>query len=62
MKCPRQEAFNVQLSNLLKLATEIGGDHFSQDELGEKIDRLSELKKIFINLWCPILKEYEPFE
>lgn len=60
MKCPRQQAFAKKLDELLYLSRDIGRDHFSYDELARKEDHLHELRAIFVNNWCPILKEYEP--
>jgi len=59
MKCPRQIAFHRQLAILLDLAQDLGRDHFSVDEWDKKADELGNLKAIFINKWCPALKEYE---
>lgn len=62
MKCPRQEVFARQLKEIIDLSRDLGRDHFSVDEWEAKADKLSELKKNFINNWCPILKDYEPRE
>lgn len=62
MKCPRQLAFAASLEKLLGLSLDLGGDHFSFDEWEGKAMELENLKKIFINNWCPILKEYEQYD
>lgn len=62
MKCPKQIAFAAHLNELLKLAKDLGMDHFSVDEWDRKFDELNRLKGIFINNWCPTLKEYEGFD
>jgi hypothetical protein len=53
MKCPKQITFTEELDLLLDFSRDLGGDHFSVDEWENKSDQLTELKKTFVNNWCP---------
>lgn len=62
MKCPRQKAFAQQLDELLTCYYDSMEDRFSVDEQDLLIDKFVKRKNKFINLWCPVFKEYEEFD